>query len=80
MSVSFVKKTDVKSAHRFFLNRQGKNVPVIMDVVEREDGTVWIVSPLGGRPQSRLSFDDTVSSLVMIESANGTLRRQERLV
>lgn len=80
MAIYLVKKTDVVAAHRFFLKVQGKNVPVITDVVERADGTVWIVAPTNGRPQSLLTFDQTVACLIMIESANGTLIKNERIV
>lgn len=78
MAVSMVKKSDVVAAHRFYLMREGANVPVVTDVMERGDGTVWIVSPLGGIGRSRMGFDDTVLMIDMIEGER--VMREERLV
>jgi hypothetical protein len=73
-----VKKTDIIAAHRFFLLRQGANVPVITDVVERGDGTVWVVSPLGGMGRSTLPFTDMVLAVEIIEGDK--VVKSERLV
>lgn len=78
MAVSMIKKSDIVAAHRFFLNRQGANVPSVTDVMERGDGTVWIVSPLGGIGRSKMGFSETVLMIELIEGDN--VARDERLV
>jgi len=80
MAVDLMKKSHTIAAHRFFLSGQGQNVHVITDVVQRADGTVWIVSPKMGQRRSALDFIDTVASITMIESANATLVKSARLV
>ena len=78
MAVDLEKKTDVQAAVRFYVQRPGDNVPVITDIIERGDGTVWIVSPLGGQGRSRLGFDDTVAAFHLIEQEY--VRKAEKLV
>lgn len=78
MAVDLGKKTDVQAAVRFYVQRPGDNVPVITDIVERGDGTVWIVSPLGGQGRSRENFDNTVSAFHLIEQDH--VRKAEKLV
>ena len=75
MAVSFEKKLGVSRAYRFFLAVPGGNVSVVTDIVEREDGTTWIVSPLGGISQSKMTYDETVACVTAIESANGSLKK-----
>lgn len=78
MAVDLRKKTDIVAASRFYLSRQGANVPVITDIVERADSTVWVVSPLGGMGRSTMDYSDTVSAFALIESDN--VVRAEKLV
>lgn len=78
MAVDLRKKTDIVSATRFYLNRQGANVAVITDIVERADSTVWVVSPLGGMGRSTMGYDDTVSAFHLIEG--DSVAKVEKLV
>ena len=78
MEVDLVTKHAVEAAVRFYMQRPGAHVPVITDIIERGDGTVWIVSPLGGQGRSRLGFDDTVAAFHLIEQEY--VRKAEKLV